>query len=34
MNEDGIVSKYILRIEETVNAMKGLGEKFDEAFLV
>ena len=34
MNEDEIVSKYFLRIEETVNAMKGLGEKFDEAFLV
>ena len=34
MNEDEIVSKYFLRIEETVNSMKGLGEKFDEAFLV
>ena len=34
MNQDEIVSKYFLRIEETVNSMKGLGEKFDEAFLV
>ena len=34
MNEDELVSKYFLRTEETVNAMKGLGEKFDEAFLV
>ena len=34
MNEDEIVSKYCLRTEETVNSMKGLGEKFDEAFLV
>ena len=33
-NEDEIVNKYFLRIEETVNAMKGLGEKFDEALLV
>jgi hypothetical protein len=29
MNEDEIVSKYFLRFEEIVNAMKGLGEKFD-----
>ena len=34
MNEDDIVRKYFLRIEETVNAMKGLGEKIDEASLV
>ena len=34
MNYDEIVSKYFLRIRETVNAMKGLGEMFDEAFLV
>ena len=34
MNEDETVSKYFLRIEEVVNARKGLGEKFDEAFLV
>ena len=34
MNEDETVSKYFLRIEETVNAMKGLGEKFDKSFLV
>ena len=34
MNEDETVIKYFLRIEETVNAMKGLGEKFDGAFLV
>ena len=34
MNEDETISKYFLRIEETVNSMKGLGENFDEAFLV
>ena len=34
MKEDEIVSKYFLRIEEILNSMKGLGEKFDEAFLV
>ena len=34
MNEDETVSKYFLRTEETVNAMKGLGEKIDEASLV
>ena len=34
MNEDETVSKYFLRVEETMNAMKGLGEKIDEAPLV
>ena len=34
MNEDDIVSKYILRLEQIVNDMKALGEKFDEAPLV
>ena len=34
MNEYETISKYFLRIEETVNSMKGLGEKFDEEFLV
>ena len=34
MNEDEIVSKYFLRIEETMNSMKGLGEKIDEGSLV
>ena len=34
MNEDETASKYFLRIEELVNAMKGLGEKFDDVFLV
>ena len=34
MNEDEIVSKYFLRVEELVNAMKGLGEKIEDAFLV
>ena len=34
MNEDETTSKYFLRIEELVNAMKGLGEKFDDVFLV
>ena len=34
MNEDETASKYLLRVEETVNAMKGIGEKIDEAPLV
>jgi hypothetical protein len=34
MNEDETISKYFLRVEEIVNAMKGLGEKFEESFLV
>ena len=34
MNEDKIVSKYFLRVEELVNAMKGLGDKIGEAPLV
>ena len=34
MNEDEIVSKYFLRVEELVNAMKGLGEKIDEFPLI
>jgi hypothetical protein len=34
MNEDEIVSKYFLRVEELVNAMKGLGEKIEDVFLV
>jgi hypothetical protein len=34
MNEDETVSKYFLRFEELVNAMKGLGEKIEESLLV
>ena len=34
MNEDKNVSKYFLRVEETINDMKGLGENIDEASLV
>jgi hypothetical protein len=34
MNEDETVSKYFLRVEELVNSVKGLGEKFEESFLV
>jgi hypothetical protein len=34
MNEYETVSKYFLRVEELVNAMKGLGEKFEESNLV
>jgi hypothetical protein len=34
MNEDKIVRKYFLRVEELVNAMKGLGEKIEESILV
>ena len=30
MNADDTFNKYLLRIEEIVNAIKGLGEKFDE----
>jgi hypothetical protein len=33
MNEDEIVSKYFLRVEELVNAMKSLGEKIEESIL-
>ena len=32
--EDETVSKYFLRVEELVNAMKGIGEKIEELFLV
>jgi hypothetical protein len=34
MNEDETISKYFLRVEELLNAMKGLGEKFDDSLLV
>ena len=34
MSEDETISKYFLRVEELVNAMKGLGEKIEEPFLV
>ncbi len=34
MNEDESISKYFLRVEELVNAMRGFGEKIDEAPLV
>ena len=34
MNEDETISKYFLRFEELVNAMKGLGEKIEESILV
>jgi hypothetical protein len=34
MNEDETISKYFLRVEELVNSMKGLGEKFEESILV
>jgi hypothetical protein len=34
MNEDETVNKYFLRVEELVNAMKGLGEKIEDTFLV
>jgi hypothetical protein len=34
MNEDETISKYFLRVEELVNAMKGLGEKIEESILV
>src|SRR3984957_1388678 len=34
MNEGETISKYFLRVEDLVNAMKGLGEKIEYAFLV
>ena len=34
MNEDETINKYFLRVEELVNAMKGLGEKVEEVLLV
>jgi hypothetical protein len=34
MNEDETINKYFLRVEELVNAMKGLGENIEDAFLV
>jgi hypothetical protein len=34
MNEDETVSRYFLRVEELVNATKGLGEKIEESILV
>jgi uncharacterized lipoprotein YehR (DUF1307 family) len=34
MNEDETFNKYFLRVEELVNAMKGLGEKIEDTFLV
>jgi hypothetical protein len=34
MNEDETISKYFVRVEELVNAMKGLGENIEEPFLV
>jgi hypothetical protein len=33
MKEDETISKYFLRVEELVNAMKGLGEKVDDSLL-
>ena len=34
MNEDETISKYLLRVEETMNDMKGIGEEIEEAPLV
>jgi hypothetical protein len=34
MNEDETISNYFLRVDELVNAMKGLGEKIEESILV
>jgi hypothetical protein len=34
MNEDETFEKYFLRVEDILNAMKGLGEKNEESFLV
>jgi hypothetical protein len=34
MNEDETINKFFLRVEDLVNAMKGLGEKIEDIFLV
>jgi hypothetical protein len=34
MNEDETINKFFLRVEELVNAMKGLGEKIEDVLLV
>jgi hypothetical protein len=34
MNEDETFNKFFLRVEELVNAMKGLGEKIEDVLLV
>jgi hypothetical protein len=34
MNEDEIVNKFFLRVKDLVNAMKALGEKIEDLFLV
>jgi hypothetical protein len=34
MNEDETINKFFLRVEDLVNAMKGLGEKIEDVFLV
>jgi hypothetical protein len=34
MKEDETVGKYFLRVEELVNAMKSIGEKFEDVVLV
>jgi hypothetical protein len=34
MNEEETISKYFLRVEELVNAMKGLGETVDDSLLI
>jgi hypothetical protein len=34
MNEDENISKFFLRVDEMVNAMRGLGETIDDSLLV
>jgi hypothetical protein len=34
MNEDENISKFFLRVDEMVNAMRGLGEAIDDSLLV
>jgi hypothetical protein len=34
MKEDGNVATYFLRVDETVNAIRGLGEEVDESIIV
>jgi hypothetical protein len=34
MNEDETINKFFLRVEDLVSAMKGLGEKIEDVFLV
>jgi hypothetical protein len=34
MKEDENIASYFLRVDETINAIKGLGEEMKETFIV